>query len=46
MTIDVRREDDGDFLALLEGTELEGRGETATDALRELAETIDFEATR
>lgn len=36
------RFDEGEFIASLENTELEGVGETMSDALRDLAENIEL----
>ena len=41
MTITIR-EDEGEFFASFQGTELEGIGATPAEALRELAEAMEL----
>jgi len=42
MVVNIR-ESDGEFYAALEGTELEGVGATSVEALRDLADSMEFE---
>ena len=41
MVVNIR-ENDGEFYAALEGTELEGIGATAAEALRDLADIMEM----